>query len=35
VLGFVHPARGGMMHFEADPPADFQRTLAALRMMQS
>jgi 23S rRNA pseudouridine1911/1915/1917 synthase len=31
VLGFVHPASGERMRFEAPPPDDMQRVLAALR----
>lgn len=31
VLGFVHPATGKKMRFEAEPPADFQLALTALR----
>lgn len=33
VLGFVHPMTGEKMHFEVDPPADFQLALAKLRAM--
>lgn len=31
VLGFVHPVTGDRMHFEREPPADFQRAVQALR----
>jgi 23S rRNA pseudouridine1911/1915/1917 synthase len=31
LLGFVHPTTGEHVRFEAPPPADFQRALAALR----
>ena len=30
-LGFDHPETGARLHFEAPPPADFARVLAALR----
>ncbi len=30
VLGFVHPISGERLRFEVEPPADFQRALAAL-----
>jgi 23S rRNA pseudouridine1911/1915/1917 synthase len=30
-LGFTHPTTGERMHFEADPPADWQAILAHLR----
>ena len=33
VLGFVHPITGEKMHFEVDPPADFQLALTTLRAM--
>lgn len=31
LLGFKHPATGAALRFEAEPPADFQAALAALR----
>lgn len=31
VLGFVHPTSGENMHFEVEPPADFNAMLAKLR----
>jgi 23S rRNA pseudouridine1911/1915/1917 synthase len=31
VIGFVHPMTGKKMHFEVDPPPDFQLALAMLR----
>jgi 23S rRNA pseudouridine1911/1915/1917 synthase len=31
VLGFVHPRTGERLRFHTEPPADFQRALAALR----
>jgi 23S rRNA pseudouridine1911/1915/1917 synthase len=31
VLGFVHPVTGESLRFEAEPPADFEVVLAALR----
>lgn len=34
VLGFVHPTTGARVRFEAPPPADFDRALAALRAMR-
>jgi 23S rRNA pseudouridine1911/1915/1917 synthase len=30
-LGFVHPRTGVRVHFERDPPGDFQALLASLR----
>lgn len=33
VLGFSHPVTGEPMRFEVEPPADFERALAALRAM--
>ena len=33
VLGFVHPISGESLRFEAPPPADFARALAALRAL--
>jgi 23S rRNA pseudouridine1911/1915/1917 synthase len=33
VLGFVHPLTGERLRFEAGPPADFARALAALRAL--
>jgi 23S rRNA pseudouridine1911/1915/1917 synthase len=32
VLGFVHPASGGRMRFEAPVPEDFREALSALRV---
>ena len=31
LLGFVHPTTGKKVHFEVDPPADFEVILTALR----
>jgi 23S rRNA pseudouridine1911/1915/1917 synthase len=31
VLGFAHPVRGEMMHFESDPPADLAALIDSLR----
>jgi 23S rRNA pseudouridine1911/1915/1917 synthase len=31
VLGFIHPMTGQKMHFESEPPADFQLALTMLR----
>jgi 23S rRNA pseudouridine1911/1915/1917 synthase len=30
VLGFVHPTTGSLLHFEVEPPADFDEALRAL-----
>jgi 23S rRNA pseudouridine1911/1915/1917 synthase len=35
VLGFVHPRSGARMHFEAEPPDDFQSALSLLRAASS